>query len=74
MADAFSLAKAKGKKVAKEALGKAKMKAKELVSQYLDLGEQKAQEMMGEGSFGGNKKKMGGAMKRRLRGTALLVA
>jgi len=67
------MALAKTKKVAKDVLSKAKSKAKELVSQYLDLGEQKAQEMIGEGSFGGNKKKVGGMM-RKMRGRALLVA
>jgi len=68
------MALAKTKKVAKDVLGKAKSKAKELVSQYLDLGEQKAQEMIGEGAMGGNKKKVGGAMMRKMRGRALLVA
>jgi hypothetical protein len=74
MSDAFSLAKSHGKRVAKEALGKAKMKAKELVNQYLDLGEKEARDLIGSGSFGGNKKKIGGAMRRKLRGKALLPA
>lgn len=67
------MALAKTKKVAKDVVSKAKSKAKELVSQYLDLGEEKAQEMIGSGSLGGNKKKMGGAM-RRMKGRALLPA
>jgi hypothetical protein len=74
MSEAFAMAKAKGKKMAKEAVGKAKAKAKELVNQYLDLGEKEANDLIGSGSFGGNKKKVGGAMRRKLRGKALLVA
>jgi hypothetical protein len=74
MSDAFAMAKSHGKRVAKEALGKAKMKAKELVNQYLDLGEKEARDLIGSGAFGGNKKKVGAGMKRRIRGSALLVA
>lgn len=74
MSDAFALAKSHGKRVAKDALGKAKAKAKELVNQYLDLGEKEARDLIGSGSFGGNKKKVGGAMKRRMKGKALLPA
>jgi hypothetical protein len=74
MSDAFAMAKSQGKRVAKDALGKAKTKVKELVNQYLDLGEKEARDLIGSGSFGGNKKKIGGAMRRKLRGKALLVA
>jgi hypothetical protein len=74
MSDAFAMAKSQGKRVAKDALGKAKTKVKELVNQYLDLGEKEARDLIGSGSFGGNKKKMGAGMKRRIRGSALLVA
>ena len=73
MSEAFAMAKSQGKKMAKDALGKAKMKAKELVNQYLDLGEKEARDLIGSGAMGGNKKK-GGAMRRRIRGSALLVA
>jgi hypothetical protein len=74
MSDAFAMAKSQGKRVAKDALGKAKTKVKELVNQYLDLGEKEARDLIGSGAFGGNKKKVGAGMKRRMKGKALLVA
>jgi hypothetical protein len=45
-----------------------------LVNQYLDLGEKEARDLIGSGAFGGNKKKVGAGMKRRMKGKALLVA
>jgi hypothetical protein len=74
MSDALALAKSHGKRLAKSAIGKAKSKTKELVNQYLDLGEQKAQELLGEGAYAAYPQKMRGAMRRKLKGRALLVA